>query len=127
MAYTGTYGHVIRAAREAQGLSQEDLATALKKLLPKRQGLDNTAISKWENQSRRPTIEEGNAIVTTLRLNGEEFWRAMGASFVTWTKGRLPDQLIEALLNLPESEYLYIEQAARGQLALLRESARLHQ
>lgn len=124
MRYKGTYGALIKEARDEEGYSQEELAAALRKLLPERPGIDNTAVSRWEAQARRPSIEEGNALVTALSLNAERFWRAMGVVMATRTKDDLPDKLVTLLLSLDSRELGPVELVARGQLALRRQEGR---
>lgn len=59
MALLG-FGELIRDARQQRGWNQAELAEHV--------GAVATTVSRWETEQRRPSIEEGNALVLALAL-----------------------------------------------------------
>lgn len=63
-------GNLIRAAREARGYSQAQLAEIL--------GTAQQTVSHWENYSQYPEVDTWRAIIDTLAIPYDEFITALG-------------------------------------------------
>lgn len=106
---------MIRIGREGLNLSQRQAADLLKSLDVSADGSD---FSRWENGLRKPSIDQGNALVMTLRLNAYEFWRALGVRFAAPASVRtLPPELVSLWPSLSPD-------VQQGVLALARAAAR---
>ena len=66
---TMNFGPLIKAAREAAGMTQEQLMEAV--------GVSNTTIQKWEAGQTVPDIARWKDIIDTLKIPSEEWYRAM--------------------------------------------------
>lgn len=89
---SGTYGPLIRAAREAAGYSPAALADRL--------GVDRTIVSRMEGGKKRPTLDQVNALVAALPLSAEELLRSMGVHLNSPAASKLPKGLVDRLLPL---------------------------
>jgi len=63
------FGPLIKTAREAVGMTQEQMMEAV--------GVSDTTIQKWETGQTVPDISRWKAIIDTLRIPADEWYRAM--------------------------------------------------
>lgn len=113
MATKRGYGQMIKAAREAVGVSQEDLAAALE--LPGHQ-----QISRAETERLKGPIPPDlfNGITNALRaISPIELLRAMGYEIVMPPRDRvIPPDLVQCWIRLDESQKTAVLQLAHGLL-----------
>lgn len=91
------YGEIIRERRKGRGWTQAELAERL--------GTSTGTISRWENSSStKPGIDQINALCTLLGIPIEPFVRDLGLNLSPPIAGRLPRELLLAMLEVPPQE-----------------------
>lgn len=87
------YGQLIRSAREARELTQEELAQRI--------GTSPSTISNLEREQHPPTVpEQVNALVIALGITPETLLQAMGVRMTPPAATKLPRDLLETVLQL---------------------------
>jgi transcriptional regulator with XRE-family HTH domain len=107
------FGELIAQRRIEAGLTPEQLAERLGRK-------SKSVVYRIEAEDQEPSVEQINAIVSTLPLSAEELLRAMGVLLNPPAAARLPRGLVDSILALPPEEWPHLERLARG-LAGLRE------
>ena len=101
------YGAVVRKARDAEGLTQTELAEEI--------GLTRGTIGHIENE--RTSIDGETFVLLTNRLRAlrpTELLAGMGYPIGVPGADQLPKELIRALLPLTEDDLLVVLRLARG-------------
>lgn len=89
-----TYGDMIREARDALGLTQQELADDTEL------GVSTGTLSRWENGHLKPSIDQAVLLIEKLRLNPYAFLRALGFPLVLKREDRIEPELLRAILRL---------------------------
>jgi transcriptional regulator with XRE-family HTH domain len=86
------YGDMIRRARDAKGLTEAQLAARL--------GKSRQVVLRLEAEEQVPDRDYVNALVSILPLSADDLLRACGYHLNPESAARLPNQLVEILLEM---------------------------
>lgn len=101
----------LRAAREAMGWTQQELADRL--------NTSASTISNLEREQHPPTVpEQVNQLTSVLPISTEDLLRDMGVVLSSPAAAKLPRSLVDLLLQLTPGEWMGVEIAAHGLLAV---------
>lgn len=107
----GGYGRMVRDARDAEGMTQAQLADCM--------GITASVVSRIESEDVPISDEHFRNLMGQLRtLKPVDLLNAMGYPVTVPSPGRIPPSLVAALLRLEPEDLLWVERAARGLAAI---------
>jgi len=104
------FGAILRSAREAKGLSQEELAERITQ--------SKSTVSRLETEETEPDAEQINALTLHLSLSPATLLEGMGIRLDVPPAARLPKEFVEDYLALPAD----VRQVAHSVVRAMRQS-----